>query len=37
MESKPNREFKRDGVPLKKNLPLPLKKGKRIKGIGIIG
>jgi len=28
------REFKRDEVPLKKNLPLPLAKGKGIQGIG---
>jgi len=29
-----SREFKRDEVPLKKNLPLPLVKGKGIKRIG---
>jgi hypothetical protein len=27
-------EFKRDEVPLKKNLPLPLVKGKGIQGMG---
>jgi hypothetical protein len=30
------REFKGDEVPLQKNLPLPLVKGKGIKGIGFI-
>jgi hypothetical protein len=28
------REFKRDEVPLQKNLPLPLVKGKGIQGMG---
>ena len=29
-------EFKRGEAPLQKNLPLPLDKGKGIKGIGLI-